>query len=150
MATPLSLTTTDNHCTQSSFFLQKKKQLNKTKQNTTEQKKSKIKQEQIIRKETNKRTEKTKRGFEQQFSPTTILVSYREREREGWVFACCSCCGIGLFPNFIVICLNQNQKTLIGKLHGHAKFTYNLIYNLCEARLWSESNINLSIRLFFF
>ena len=115
MATPLSLTTPDSHCTQSSFFLQKKKQTeqNKTEHNRTG-KKTQNKATTNHKKGNKQTNEKTKRGFEQQFSPATILASYREREREGWVFACYSCCGIGLFPNF-VICLNQSQKTLIGK-----------------------------------
>ena len=81
MATPLSLTTLDNHCTQSSFFLQKKKQ---TEQNRTQQKKSKIKQQQIIRKETNKQTKKQNGALSNNFRPPLFWpVIGKENGRDG-------------------------------------------------------------------
>ena len=83
MTTPHSLTTPDNHCTQSSFFLQKKKQ---TEQNRTQQsrKKSKIKQQQIIRKETNKQAKKQKGALSNNFRPPLFWpVIGKDNGRDG-------------------------------------------------------------------
>ena len=67
-------------------------------------------------------------------SPLFWPVMWKEKSGN-WVFACYSCYGIGLFSNFSVYCLDQNQKTQIANSHGYAEFYYNLIYNLWEARL---------------